>query len=69
MADGGRGGAATQGSSGAGARTRPILRAADVAPCVLGAAIGCRLGHDSFVLTRPATADRSDLAYLAPFSD
>ena len=48
---------------------RPILRAADVAPCVLGAAIGCRLGHDSFVLTRPATADRSDLAYLAPFSD
>jgi type VI secretion system protein ImpH len=48
---------------------RPILRAADVAPCVLGAATGCRLGHDSFVLTRPAAADRSDLAYLAPFSD
>ena len=48
---------------------RPILRAADVAPCVLGAATGCRLGHDSFVLTRPAAADRSDLAYLAPFTD
>lgn len=47
----------------------PILRAADVAPCVLGAATGCRLGHDSFVLTRPAAADRSDLAYLAPFTD
>ena len=48
---------------------RPILRAADVVPCVLGAATGCRLGHDSFVLTRPAAADRSDLAYLAPFTD
>lgn len=48
---------------------RPILQAADVVPCVLGAATGCRLGHDSFVLTRPAAADRSDLAYLAPFTD
>jgi len=48
---------------------RPILRAADVVPCVLGAATGCRLGHDSFVLTRPAAADRCDLAYLAPFTD
>ena len=48
---------------------RPILRAADVTPCMLGAATGCRLGHDSFVLTRPAAADRCDLAYLAPFSD
>lgn len=47
---------------------RPILRAADVVPCVLGAATGCRLGHDSFVLTRSAAADRSDLAYLAPFT-
>lgn len=48
---------------------RPILRAADVAPCVLGGASGCRLGYDSFLLTRPAAADRSDLAYLAPFTD
>ena len=48
---------------------RPILRAADVAPCVLGASTGCRLGHDSFLLTRPAAVDRSDLAYLASSTD
>jgi len=48
---------------------RPMLRAADVVPCVLGRASGCRLGHDSFLLTRPSAADRGDLAYLASITD
>ncbi|HJV93549.1 MAG TPA: type VI secretion system baseplate subunit TssG [Azonexus sp.] len=43
---------------------RPILRAADVKPLVLGQGQGSRLGYDSFVLTQPETRDRSDTRYL-----
>ncbi|TVT69818.1 MAG: type VI secretion system baseplate subunit TssG [Denitromonas halophila] len=42
---------------------RPILRAADVQPACLGGAPGVRLGFDSFMLTRPATEDRSDTVF------
>lgn len=43
---------------------RPILRAADVRPLVLGGGQGGRLGYDTFLLTRPETRDRSDTRYL-----
>ena len=43
---------------------RPILRAADVKPLMLGAGQGGRLGYDSFLLTRPECRDRSDTRYL-----
>lgn len=43
---------------------RPILRAADVRPLVLGGGQGGRLGYDSFLLTRSETRDRSDTHYL-----
>ncbi|UCV30284.1 type VI secretion system baseplate subunit TssG [Ferribacterium limneticum] len=45
----------------------PILCAADVRPASLGCANGCRLGYDSFMLTRPETDDRSDTRYLTHF--
>jgi len=45
----------------------PILRAADVRPASLGGANGCRLGYDSFMLTKPETSDRSDTRYLTHF--
>lgn len=43
---------------------RPILRASEVKPLALGKGQGGRLGYDTFVLTRPATRDRSDTRYL-----
>lgn len=43
---------------------RPVLRAADVRPAGLGKQHGSRLGFDSFMLTRPETADRSDTHYV-----
>lgn len=46
---------------------RPILRAEDVKPACLGDQSGCRLGYDSFMLSRPATEDRADTAYLTHF--
>ncbi|MCH2219109.1 MAG: type VI secretion system baseplate subunit TssG [Dechloromonas sp.] len=46
---------------------RPILRAEDVKPATLGGEGGCRLGYDSFMLTRPARQDRSDTTYLTHF--
>lgn len=42
---------------------RPVLRAADVAPCSLAADDGARLGFDAFLTTRPCTADRGDAAF------
>ncbi|MBT0963769.1 type VI secretion system baseplate subunit TssG [Denitromonas iodatirespirans] len=42
---------------------RPVLRAADVHPVRLGAGGGARLGFDSFMITRPAAADRSDTVF------
>lgn len=46
---------------------RPILRAEDVKPATLGGSGGCRLGYDSFMLSRPAGQDRADTAYLTHF--
>lgn len=46
----------------------PILRAADAKPAGLSLSKGCRLGYDSFVLTRPASVDRSDTRYLTHFT-
>ncbi len=46
---------------------RPILRAEDVRPARLGSDIGCRLGYDSFMLSRPETQDRTDTSYLTHF--
>lgn len=46
---------------------RPILRAKDVQPASLGGNTGCRLGHDSFMLSRPETRDRADTSYLTYF--
>lgn len=46
---------------------RPILRADDVRPARLQQNAGCRLGYDSFLLSRPAMQDRSDTAYLTHF--
>lgn len=46
---------------------RPILCAADVRPASLGADAPCRLGRDSFMLSRPGTQDRADTAYLTHF--
>jgi len=45
----------------------PILRAADVKPAQLGGGTGCRLGYDSFMLTRPEQNDRNDTRYLTHF--
>lgn len=42
---------------------RPILRAADVRPVKLTAETGSRLGFDSFLISRPAEADRSDTVF------
>lgn len=42
---------------------RPVLRAADVAPCALAADDGARLGFDAFLTTRPCTTDRGDAAF------
>lgn len=44
---------------------RPILRAADVRPAVLGR--GCRLGFDAIMLTAPERRDRADASYLTQF--
>lgn len=41
----------------------PLLRAADVVPVRLGVVRGTRLGHDSFLCTRPAERDRDDAAF------
>ncbi len=46
---------------------RPILRAADVRPSQLGSAHGVRLGYDSFMLSKPASGDRSDTRYITHF--
>lgn len=46
---------------------RPILRADDVKPACLGGEAGCRLGYDSFMLSRPEIQDRADTAYLTHF--
>lgn len=46
---------------------RPILCADDVKPARLGGEAGCRLGYDSFLLSRPATCNRADIAYLTHF--
>jgi type VI secretion system protein ImpH len=46
---------------------RPILRAADVKPAGLGDRVGCRLGQDSFIVSRPEKRDRADTAYLTQF--
>lgn len=46
---------------------RPILRAADVKPVSLGVPNSARLGYDTFMLTKPATSDRSDTRYLTHF--
>lgn len=46
----------------------PILRADDARPASLGATNACRLGYDSFVLTKPAKNDRSDTRYLTHFT-
>jgi len=46
---------------------RPILRAADVRPVSLGGSSGARLGYDAFMLTKPASTDRSDTRYLTHF--
>jgi len=46
---------------------RPILCAADVRPASLGGSAGCRLGRDSFMLSRPVQQDRADTAYLTHF--
>jgi len=42
---------------------RPILRAADVRPACLDAKAGARLGFDTFLCTRHATRDRSDMSF------
>lgn len=42
---------------------RPILRAADVKPVALSETDSARLGFDSFLMTRPATSDRSDTSF------
>ncbi|KAA3653755.1 MAG: type VI secretion system baseplate subunit TssG [Proteobacteria bacterium] len=42
---------------------RPSLRASDVRPARLASDARCRLGFDSFMLTRQATADRSDTVF------
>lgn len=42
---------------------RLTLRAADVAPAVLGATDAPRLGWDGFLITRPSAQDRSDAGY------
>jgi type VI secretion system protein ImpH len=39
------------------------LRAADVQPAALGSSSGCRLGWESFLVTRPVVEDRSDMGY------
>lgn len=46
---------------------RPILRADDVKPATLGGSTGCRLGYDSFMLSRPEKHDRADTTYLTHF--
>lgn len=46
---------------------RPILRADDIQPASLGGGAGCRLGRDSFMLSRPETRDRADTSYLTHF--
>jgi type VI secretion system protein ImpH len=46
---------------------RPILRAADVRPVSLGGPNSARLGYDAFMLTKPASTDRSDTHYLTHF--
>lgn len=45
---------------------RPVLRAEEVRPATLKGA-GCRLGYDTFMITRPETRDRGDTAYLTRF--
>lgn len=47
---------------------RPILVAADVKSAGLGTAHGCRLGYDSFMLTKAENIDRSDTRYLTLFT-
>lgn len=43
---------------------RPVLRAADVRPVVLGEQGAARLGYDSFLVTQAETRDRSDTHYI-----